>query len=293
MSRSPRLSHLMLRGESNIRVGAGSLIIPGLETLDIGVYIRPTSPMSWLPAFVERHPTLKVIKFSGHGSIWRRNPDILFPLQFMDAVKRESVKQRVRLIAFSVSPAQPASSLDDWPVVHLDMEITGGAGVSALRIISSMAPQVSSLVVRMSRFAKQPVHVEDLISAIGLFPALRRLELHCVYRHLTFEGQAPWPMPASSDNRKTSRSVEAHSALQWLSASVAQCALLLDAVHITDEGYDILNGRLSHPWTLEVTYQVRRNPAYLELYGTPKFATAKRFRLADKPISTVYRAPIT
>jgi hypothetical protein len=100
-------------------------------------------------------------------------------------------------------------------------------------------------------------------------------------------------MPASSDNRKTSRSVEAHSALQWLSTSVAQCALLLDAIHITDEGYDSLNGRLSHPWALEVTYQVRRNRAHLELHGTPKFVTAKRFRLADTPVSTIYRAPST
>jgi hypothetical protein len=100
-------------------------------------------------------------------------------------------------------------------------------------------------------------------------------------------------MPPPSDNRQTSRCVDAHSAFRWLTASVAQRALLLDVAHITDEGYDCLNGRLSHLWTLEVTYQVRRNPAYLELYGTPKFATAKRFRLADKPVSTVYRAPIT
>ncbi|KAJ7886017.1 hypothetical protein B0H13DRAFT_901523 [Mycena leptocephala] len=293
MSRSPRLAHVILRGERNIRVGAGTLILHGLETLDIGVYIRPTLPMSWLPAFVERHPTLKVIKFSGHSSMWRRNPDILFPLQFMDAAERESLRQTVGLVAFSISPTRRASSLDDWPVVHLDMDITKGAGVSALRIASSKSPQVSSLVVRMSCFAEQPVRIEDLISAIGFFPALRRLELHCVYRHLTFEGQAPWPMPASSDNRKTSRSVEAHSALQWLSASVAQCALLLDAIHITDEGYDSLNGRLSHPWALEVTYQVRRNRAHLELHGTPKFVTAKRFRLADTPVSTIYRAPST
>jgi hypothetical protein len=100
-------------------------------------------------------------------------------------------------------------------------------------------------------------------------------------------------MPPPSDNRQTSRCVEAHSALQWLTASVAQCALRLDIAHITDEGYDSMNGRLGDPWSLEVTYQVRRNRAHLELHGTPDFVMAKRFRLADKPVSAIYRAPIT
>jgi hypothetical protein len=82
----------------------------------------------------------------------------------MDVVEREALRQTVGLIAFSISPARSASSLDDWPVVHLDMDITKGAGVSALRIASSMAPQVSSLVVRMSRFANQPVHVVSYVA---------------------------------------------------------------------------------------------------------------------------------
>jgi hypothetical protein len=157
-SRGVRLAQVILRNETNTRLGPGNLLVPGLETLDIGVHERPTSVMTWLPAFAERHANLRTIKFSGHASFWTQNPDILFPLQFIDTLERESLTGSVDLHAFSISRTISASSLDDWQVAHLQMEITKGAGVSAMRIVSSMAHRVSSLVVRMSRWDKQPFY---------------------------------------------------------------------------------------------------------------------------------------
>ncbi|KAJ7355378.1 hypothetical protein DFH08DRAFT_498217 [Mycena albidolilacea] len=161
MGRSPRVAHLVVRDELNIRLGPGDLLVSGLETLDIGVYKRPTSVMAWLPAFAERHADLRTIKFSGHASIWTQNPDILFPLQFIDTLERESLAGSVDLHAFSISRTISASSLDDWQVAHLQMEITKEAGVSAMKIASSIAPRVSSLIVRMPRWGKQPFHPDD------------------------------------------------------------------------------------------------------------------------------------
>ncbi|KAJ6581037.1 hypothetical protein B0H19DRAFT_491419 [Mycena capillaripes] len=279
MSRRPRLAHLILRDNPNIGVGPGTLLLPGLERLEIGVYLPPISPMSWLPDFVNRHTSLKVIKFSRRG---RRNADILFESQFHDAMERESLSGAVDLIAFSISRTSSATSLDEWQVVHLDIEITKGVGVSALRFAHSLTPQLSSLDVRMARWGKEPVHIGDLVSSICLFPSLRRLELHWVYKHLIYEGPAPWPLPPSNPKHGTSGCIAAHSALRWITACVAQYALLLNLVHITDEGYELLKGTSNgHPWKLEVTYQVQRN-GDLRILGTPKLVAAPRFRLCEE-----------
>ncbi|KAJ7355379.1 hypothetical protein DFH08DRAFT_1076482 [Mycena albidolilacea] len=286
-SRGIRLAHLILRNETNIRLGPGHLLIPGLETLDVGVYKQPTSLMSWLPLFVERHANLQTIKFSGYASIWTHNPDILFPLQFIDAVEREALTGTVDLVAFSLSRTRSAVSLDDWQVAHLQMEITKGAGVSAMRIASSMAPRISSLVVRMSRWGKQPFHTEDLISSLCLLQDLRTLELHCVHRHLLFEGEAPWALPPSSPGLlPTSRCNVAHAALRWLTARVAQRALALDFIRITDEGYDFINHQ-NYPWRFEAIYRVEQNRE-IGLYGTPVFRVGYRFR---KPSPDPYAQP--
>ncbi|KAJ6474615.1 hypothetical protein C8R47DRAFT_1221013 [Mycena vitilis] len=148
-----------------------------------------------------------------------------------------------------------------------------------------MAPQLSSLVIEMSRFDKDPVHIDDLISSLSLFPSLKRLELHRVYNHLFFEGPAPWaslPFKAAllPKAKQTSKCIDAHRALRWVMACVTQRALSLDFVHITDLGYDSVNGRIRDHWTLSGTYRVRRN-GYLELHGSTKFVAADRFRLRD------------
>ncbi|KAF8213858.1 hypothetical protein K438DRAFT_1802394 [Mycena galopus ATCC 62051] len=277
MGRSLRVAHLIVQNKDNVRLGPGDLLVPGLETLTIGVYKEPTSPMSWLPAFAERHPHLQIIKFTGDGSTWKQNPDIPFPLQFLGALERESLAGTANLISFSISRTRSTSSLDDWQVVHIAVEITKGAGVSALTIASSMAPSVSSLIVRMSRWARQPVHIDDLISSVCLFRSLRRLELHCLSRHLLFEGGSPWVLPPpDSSVRPTSACVIAHAALRWLTAFIAQRVFSLALVQITDEGYDFLNRR-SYPWRLGVTYEVQQNRE-IEVYGAPKFAVDPRFQ---------------
>ncbi|KAF8213846.1 hypothetical protein K438DRAFT_1955944 [Mycena galopus ATCC 62051] len=285
MGRRMRLAHLIVQTERNIQLGPGDLVVPGLETLDIGVYTEPTSPMSWLPAFTERHPNLQTIKFSGHGSAWIQNPDISFPLQFLGAMERESITGTVDLISFSISRTRSAASLGDWPVVHLEMEITKGAGVSALTIASSMAPRVSSLMVRMSRWERQPVHIDDLISSLCLFRCLRRLELHCLSRHLLFEGGPSWALPPPDpDVRPTSSCVIVHAALRWLTGFVAQRVSSLALVHITDEGYDFLENR-AYSWSLNFTYQVQQNRE-LEVYGPlASGSVGYRFR-KFKPLSS-------
>ncbi|KAJ7217716.1 hypothetical protein GGX14DRAFT_597533 [Mycena pura] len=274
LGRSLRVAHLVVRDDINIRVGPGALDVPGLETLDLGVYADGSS-MSWLPAFVERHTNLQVIKFSGHGPVWRHNPDITFSSQFVDALERESLTRAVNLSAFSISRSSATSSLDDWQVAYLKMEITKGAGVSALAIASSIAPHISSLNFQMSRRAMEPVHKDDLLSSLCLFRSLRKLELHSVYGRFACGGEVPWDLPPSNPVRPTSKCVNAHAALRWLTGYVAQRTPSLDLIHITDQGCDLLN-RHSYPWDLQVTYRVQQNRD-LELYGTPRLVAGYRF----------------
>ncbi|KAJ7780314.1 hypothetical protein DFH07DRAFT_1055924, partial [Mycena maculata] len=161
MSRSPRVAHLSLRGLFNIRNGPGTLFFPGLEELDIGVFCGQTTPMSWLPTFVDRHPSLGTIKFIGdvHGPSWTRNPDVLFPLQFIDTLERESLSHKAGLKSFSISRTASATSLDEWQIADLDITILKPGGISALRIAALLAPKISSLAIRMTRFDKQPVRM--------------------------------------------------------------------------------------------------------------------------------------
>ncbi|KAJ7682482.1 hypothetical protein DFH06DRAFT_1389119 [Mycena polygramma] len=268
-SRGPRLAHAIVCNERNARVGSDTLSLYGLERLDVQLYLKSTFPMAWLPAFVDRHGGLKTIKFRAHGFVWRRNPDIAFPLQFLDAAERQSLAGMVQLGHFSISRTIPASSLDDWPVVHLEMDIVRSVGVSALTIIRSTTPHLSSLVFRMAPSGKQSARIDTLVSLLSGFPSLQRLELHNVSRHLTFKGRAPWALPPSDSVVHTSRCVRAHRALRWVSGRVAQRELLLEVIHLTDDGFERLPETPGlHPWSLEVTYRVQENRDP-ELHGTP------------------------
>ncbi|KAF7355578.1 hypothetical protein MSAN_01475000 [Mycena sanguinolenta] len=275
MGRSLRVVHLTVKGEQNVRLGPGDVLVPGLETLDIGVSTQPTSPMTWLPDFVDKHSNLKLIKFSGHGSVWTRNPDILFPLQFFDALEREYLTCAVDLVSFSISRTSSAS-LNDWPVVHLEMATTDGAGIFALTIASSMAPRLSSLIVRMPLSASQSVHIDDLISSLCLFQSLRRLELHCISRHLLVEAGTSWVPPPEPTVPPTSQCAVAHAAYRWIATWVAQRILSLDFIHITDEGRDYLDRR-GYQWDLALTYQVHPSRS-IEVYGTPTVGVWHPFR---------------
>ncbi|KAJ6466688.1 hypothetical protein C8R47DRAFT_1153333 [Mycena vitilis] len=269
MSRGLRLAHVIVGDEWRPRRGPDTLLLPGLEGIDVQLCLQPTLPMSWLPAFVDRHGGLKTIKFRAHGFVWRRNPDIVFPSEFLDAVERESLTGMVQLGHFSISRTMPASSLDDWPVVHLEMDIVRSVGVSALNIVHSMAPHLLSLVFRMAPAGKQRVQIDTLVSLLSAFPSLQRLELHNVSRHLAFKGRAPWALPPSDSVEHTSRCIRAHRALRWVSARVAERALLLEVIHLTDDGFERLPETPGlHPWSLKVTYRVQKNHD-LELHGTP------------------------
>lgn len=279
------------------------MFLPGLERLGIRMYPEPTHSMAWLPSFAARHTSLRVIDFSGVGSNWRQNPDIAFPPQLYDAVERTVLARTISLNAFSISRPPSASSLHEWPVTELEMTIAKSAGVSGLGIASLSAPNTSVLIVRMSRSVQHAVHIvspfplpippfraddtsqDNVIVSLSLFPCLRQLELHHLYRHLLYEGQAPWILPPPVG--KTSRCTSAHSALLWIAAQVASLELL----HITDEGSDLEvsehEKRFNHPWTLKATYRIQRN-GDVEYHGTAHMDVAKRYRqatvTANRPI---------
>jgi hypothetical protein len=122
-----------------------------------------------------------------------------------------------------------------------------------------------------------------LISSLCLFQGLQRLELHCVYRRLLFEGEAPWALPPSEPGLlPTSRCSVGHAGLRWLTARVAQRALALGFIHITDEGYDFLNGA-NYRWDFKATYRVQENRE-IELYGTPVFRVGWGTGFASPPL---------
>jgi hypothetical protein len=161
MSQRPRLRHLILRDKSILRDGGCILFLPGLEKLDITVYSEPTFPMAWMPAFVARHHSLAVITFSGDKfNPWKRNPDLLFPLQFLDAVERHSSLARaVFITSFSISRPGSLSSVDDWPVAELELALFKAIGISSFKIASTIAPRLSSLIVTMSHFDKRSIPI--------------------------------------------------------------------------------------------------------------------------------------
>ncbi|KAJ7156904.1 hypothetical protein C8R43DRAFT_997665 [Mycena crocata] len=274
MSRSPRLTHLILRGEVNILCGAGTLSLPGLEKLDIKVYRRPTYPMSWLSGFVDRHPSLKTISFLGDSSLWRRNPDILFPLQFIDAMESKGLTDASALDAFSLFRSRAALSLDDWEVTELQITIVTAAGVSALTIASSLAPHLSSLVIRMSRYGSQGICINHLISTLASLSCLRVLSLHGTFRHL--REPVSHESPHSKPLRKTSTCIVAHAALRSVISRLVQSTLSLDIIHITDEGNDV-ERPYRFPWSLKATYLVSayRKP---EVDGTPELFMNERYK---------------
>ncbi|KAK7030562.1 hypothetical protein R3P38DRAFT_856077 [Favolaschia claudopus] len=80
------LSHLV-QGRSAIS-DVGSLVIPGLEILQIEIQDQPLI-FVWLQAFVDRHPHVQVVKFSGYRSVWKLNFNIPFSSQFIGALRKK------------------------------------------------------------------------------------------------------------------------------------------------------------------------------------------------------------
>ncbi|KAJ7089824.1 hypothetical protein B0H15DRAFT_839400 [Mycena belliarum] len=282
VSRVPRLARLVLRDPTNIKNGPGALLVSGLEFLDIKISSWPTSPMSWLPAFVDRHKSLEIIKFTGdqYGLSWTHNPDILFPLRFIDALDREDLERVVALNTFSIY-RNGRASIDAWQVIELELTIEKPAGLAALSIATSLAPRLSSLIFCMPPHDKRPVHIDDLLSALACFPSLRRLDLRYVYPNLRWEGPAPWALPPSDMGQLVSGCMVAHAALHWITSRIAERTSTLELVHLFDEGFDG-KGCLVHQWTFGATYQVRRSFGAVEIHGTPRMDMASRFTRPQK-----------
>ncbi|KAJ7188667.1 hypothetical protein C8R46DRAFT_1055454 [Mycena filopes] len=137
-----------------------------------------------------------------------------------------------------------------------------------------LAPQLSALVLSMPRFSRCPLATEDLVSPLAFFPSLRRLELHGVYRHLSWEGEAPWDLPPSTNGEQISGCLHAHAVLRWVITRAAHFAPSLEYVYITDEGDDG-EGLYVYPWKLKVLYKVYPND--LEVVGTPELFVAPRY----------------
>ncbi|KAJ7777365.1 hypothetical protein B0H16DRAFT_1505243 [Mycena metata] len=294
MRRGPRIPSLSVQEGGNSQ--HGTLSLPGLEKLDVQIASQHAASISWLPAFAGRHTSLHLIKFSALklsalNWTWSRTPDVKFPLQFIREVERESLASAVHLKAFSISRTKSASSLDDWCVVALELKIIKAAGISGLRIASSIVPHISSLILGIFRFAK-PIHADNVVSSLSLFPCLRQLELHSLHRHLLYEGHAPWilPSPDTSPVGNISGCINAHSAILWIVACVARTTRL-EFFHFTDEGFDLEvsehEKRFSHPWSVKATYEIQRNND-LEFHGVPKLHVANRYRrsavAASRPI---------
>ncbi|KAJ7493315.1 hypothetical protein B0H11DRAFT_957058 [Mycena galericulata] len=277
INRNPRLVHLSLRDVKNIKSGPGTLLLPDLEKLDIEVYCRPTSLMSWLPAFVGRHTRLNTITFIGNraGSNWEQ---ISFPLRFIDVLEREGLAHTASLNSFALSRPRLASALEDWPVAELDITILKALGVSALRIAaSSLAPQISFLNIRMSsHWGREHINPNDFVLLLSRFASLQRLDLNGMYRHLDFERHVPSALPPSDLLRKTSNCTIAHAALRWLMARVALSTLSLGVIHIEDTGDDREGRSSRYCWRLQVTYHVQWNRE-LEVVGEPLLVMAGQY----------------
>ncbi|KAK7031514.1 hypothetical protein R3P38DRAFT_2924100 [Favolaschia claudopus] len=277
MSRGFHLSRLIVQDQCTID-GPGPLVIPGLESLQIEVQ---EEPFTWLQSFVERHVHLHVVKFSGRHSTWIQNPDILFSSQFVGELETEFLHLDVDLIAFSIRRDGLAVSFNQWPVVDLHLDLRTAEAFSALKTATSLAPQLSLMIIHTSSLNRVPFQLEDLISYCSLFPSLQRLELYYVHKHLLHEEAPPWLVPLASDqHRSISKCVIALFTLRWLAARLAQRSASLDFIHFTDYGMDFSPGYGHYDWDIQVTYEAgpRRE---LAIRATSKIVMANAFKPSD------------
>ncbi|KAK7031585.1 hypothetical protein R3P38DRAFT_2924564 [Favolaschia claudopus] len=280
MSQKPRVRHLIIRDKRNIMSGPGTVVIPGLENLDIGVYRMPTSLLSWLPAFVKRHPNLQLIRIFDHESILLDDWKSFWSLSILDASVRHTLTTAVKVVAFSISPTNVSASLDDWQVTQVELEIIESMGVSALAFVSMLAPRVSSLVIRMPARAMCPVHFDELVSSLCTFSSLKKLQLDKFYRHLV-KDEIPCTLPSQANVGTFSGCVDAQAALLLLSADISERASSLALVHVTDEDYDYETAYGRYSWTLDVTYNVNTNRE-IEFVSTSRFHMSGIFRPPDE-----------
>ncbi|KAK7030553.1 hypothetical protein R3P38DRAFT_853260 [Favolaschia claudopus] len=236
--------------------------------------------MSWAPAFVERHTSLKVVKFFDRNTLWSHDWAKLWPLSALDVADRQELIGGVNLVAFSISPTKPGASLEDWQVVHVEMELTKATGVRAVPFVAVLAHRVSSLTLRMGPMASFTMHFSDLVSSLCRFPSLRKLELDHLYSSLLKE-EIPCVLPSQDTAAQFSGCVDAHAALRTLSALISKCAPSLLLIHVTDGDYDIHKRYGTYSWSLDVTYKVTSNRE-IDFDGIPRFAMTGLFCPPDE-----------
>ncbi|KAK6978118.1 hypothetical protein R3P38DRAFT_497753 [Favolaschia claudopus] len=282
MSRNLRLVHLVIRGESNIISGPGTVVIPGLKAVDIDLCAKPMALLSWLPAFIHRHSSLQTIKVFDYQSIWLHGWDKFWPFSLLDASERHTLTSTVELVAFWISPHKPASPFDDWQVVRVEVEVKEADGVSALRLLSVLAPQLTSLILRIrlpTRFSVRSVRSTDLVSSLCALKSLQKLELQYVYEEFSHE-HLPCALPSQDSASPISGCVDAHAVFRSLSACIAKRVTSLSLIHIVDAGDDFRADCGYQHWSFDVTYQVGLNRE-IEFEGLPRFSISQNFRPPD------------
>ncbi|KAK7048587.1 hypothetical protein R3P38DRAFT_1871644 [Favolaschia claudopus] len=273
--RGLRIIHLNVLDASRTTGGPDTLIVSGLEELEIKLRRQHTFPMAWPPTFVPRHDNLWLVTFNASASTWMCHPDVPFASQFLAALDRESPNHTIRLVAFSIARTECAADLENWPVVHAEFQLTGGSFNAGFRLGSSLAPHLSSLKIQMPTHTKRLVKTNDFIASISLFQSLERLELQYLYKNL-FQEKTPWPIPPFP----TSKCINAHFALRWLSKCLSQRLSFLRFIRIIDRGVDVLPNRQYIPWELDVVFKAGSN-GEVEICRPPVHDMAEQYSVPD------------
>ncbi|KAJ7794308.1 hypothetical protein B0H14DRAFT_126831 [Mycena olivaceomarginata] len=204
------------------------------------------------------------------------NPsDVPFARDFLAAVSADDIPD-VYLHSFSITrPGASWSSLKDWDVVHLDLEVTNHAsGISALKLASVFAPRLSSLHVNLpvKIWSSLPCHIDEFVEPFASVPFLRILSLSNGYANMQADGLSSWmtTLGSTENTYGTAAWVTALHALQWYMTRVADSATGLERIHVTEIG----GGRVRRPGDpalLKASFMVvsRNGARELEILGSP------------------------
>jgi hypothetical protein len=222
------------------------------------------------------------------------NPsDVPFARDFLAAVSADGIFG-VHLHSFSIArPGASWSSLKDWDVMHLDLEVTNPAsGISALKLASVFAPRLSFLdVVLHEMLNTLPCHIvclqkkplapyshvlseqDQFVEPFTSLPFLRILSLSNGYANLQADEPSPWmtTLGSTENTYGTAAWVTALHALQWYMTRVAESATGLERIHVDEQG----GGRVRRPGdlVLKASFMVvtsRNGARELEILGSPK-----------------------
>ncbi|KAJ7350481.1 hypothetical protein DFH08DRAFT_111584 [Mycena albidolilacea] len=286
VQRGASFSRLTLRDKFiTDATGARSLTLPGLKHLDLIFFSKSRTTLfvqSWLLPFARRHTHLTMIKFthSGTGRGWERlhyTSGVPFAPEFLAAVSADGISG-VHLCLFSIArPGASWSSLKDWDVMHLDLEVTNPAsGISALKLASVFAPHLSSLhvVLPVKRWNTLPCHIDEFVEPFASVPFLRILSLSNGYANLQADEPSPWmtTLGSTENTYGTAAWVTALHAMQWYMTRVAQSATGLERIHVTEQGGGRVR-RSGDPTILKASFMVvtsRNGARELEILGSPK-----------------------